>query len=90
MLGYRYDGTWDGLLTLLARVRADGTRPDRVSRGEPPQSGLFDRMVEVATDPEAAEAFLAMVRQQLGPTVARHTYLAYLSEATEAALLVRR
>lgn len=90
MSGYRYDGSWEGLLTVLALVRADGAAPLRISRDEPSQEGLFSRTVTVATNLKAADSFLATIRQRLGPSVARHTFLVYLSEDAEAELLICR
>jgi probable DNA metabolism protein len=90
MPSYRYDGSWEGLLTVLALVRAEGAAPLRISRDEPPQEELFSRTVAVATNLETADSFLATIRQRLGPSVARHTFLVYLSEDAEAELLICR
>lgn len=77
---YRYDGSFYGLLTVLARIFAWEETPGSITAGAPPQEDLFAEPTTVDTDPPRAAAFLAAVEKKLGFQAARHLLLAHAAE----------
>lgn len=76
----RYDGTLAGLLTVCQCIETAGTEPTAIQRPPYPSDGLFDRVVEVVTEPVAAAELRARIRHILTPRSLETLRLAFLSE----------
>lgn len=74
---YVYDGTWDGMMTLICRTAQEGAPEDiaRSSGGRP----LLDFTL-VPTDPAMAEGAAAALEARLGGRAIRDAYLALATE----------
>lgn len=77
---YRYDSSFYGLLTVLARIFAWEETPKSITPGAPPQEDLFVEPTLVETDASRADVFLAAVEKKLGFQAARHLLLAHAAE----------
>lgn len=88
MTSYLYDGTFEGLLTVLALVRERGAEPDFIGREVPVQGGLFAGPKPVETDDAAAERLLEEIGRRLSPATAAHLYHAFLSETEGVEMLL--
>ncbi|GFE57681.1 TIGR03915 family putative DNA repair protein [Geobacter sp. AOG1] len=80
MTCYLYDGTFEGVLTVLALVREAGEEPNSIGTTAPAQAGLFAAIVRVETNEEVAERLLDEIGRRLSPATAAHLYHAFLSE----------
>lgn len=86
-----YDGTFPGLLCVLARIFAWGETPEAIRpAGEGPEPGLFAETVEVPADPERAARFLAAVERRTSRESARNLFCLHASEAPEAEMAAWR
>ena len=64
---YVYDGTWNGMMTLVHRTARDGILPDDILRSSPNgASGVLLESTEVRSDPSLAEATAAVLENRLG------------------------
>ena len=64
---YVYDGTWNGMMTLVHRTARDGALPDDILRFSPNgSSGVLLDSTEVRSDPSLAEATAAVLEERLG------------------------
>lgn len=75
-----YDGSFAGLLCLLAWLLELGLEPSAVVTGEPCQPDLFATPSTVAADPDRARAFQRELAQRHGPGTVRRVYRAWLSQ----------
>lgn len=82
---YLHDGSFEGLLTAVARAVKSGQPVGGIyaERGYSP--GLFDRLVVVVTDQEQAHRLFSYL-QALGDAAARFAVNGFLSEDREAGL----
>lgn len=87
---WRYDGSFAGLLTLLARLFRLEEAPAAILSDEPEQGGLFAAPVMVETDPDAARDFFADLHRRLTPGSARHLYHAFLADTPGRELVLYR
>lgn len=75
---WRYDGTFDGFLSLLFECAREGAAPEGIFSSPPgDQSGLFPSR-EVRTDPERAEGVRQALRKRLSPRAFDAGYCAFL------------
>ncbi len=88
MISYRYDGTFEGFLCVLAEALAAGYEPAEITRRPPVQGGLFDTTVEVVTDGERAAEQLSAIARTVSPYAAHIAHRAFLSDAPGAELAV--
>ena len=76
-----YDGTFQGLLTVLEFLRERGWEPDGIEAGEGAlQESLLSETVRVATDLERADRMTARICGEISPRALRHAFRAFLSE----------
>jgi probable DNA metabolism protein len=76
-----YDGTLAGLLTVCRRSEFSGEEePAQIQRPPYPAPGLFDEIVEVATDGQLAAELRERIGRELSPRSADNIRLAFLSE----------
>jgi probable DNA metabolism protein len=87
---YRYDGSFAGLLTLLARLLPKRILPDAIGSDPPPQQNLFAGVATVETDQELVEEFLAELTKRLTPSSLHLVRLAFLADRPERELLICR
>ncbi|MBT0653706.1 TIGR03915 family putative DNA repair protein [Geomobilimonas luticola] len=88
MTSYLYDGTFAGLLTVLALVREGGEETTSIGTAPPAQAGLFAATVRVEADAEDAERLLDEIGRRMSPATAAHLYHAFLSETEGAEMLL--
>lgn len=87
--GYRYDGSTEGLLTLLARLLEGGVEPQRIVCGAADQQELFGEQ-SVASDPAQAAAFWERLRGYLPPEALRAVRLVLAADRPGRELLLYR
>jgi probable DNA metabolism protein len=90
MVGYRYDGTFEGLLCALAEAFSSGREPADILAGIPEQTGLFEATCRVETDHERAGAFLHAIARKISPFAARTARIAFLSESPGVEMAIYR
>ncbi len=87
---YTYDGSFEGLLTVLFRVYDRRSAPNSIQPEEAVQGGLFAQAVAVATDEVlASRTWDGLLRFMPEPARAR-LYHVFLSEDAERELLIFR
>ena len=74
-----YDGSFDGLLTVVFKTYEDKMLPQAIKRSGVHQLGLFERRLDVATDPNIAERVWKGLGKRLGWKQRRKLYDAFLS-----------
>ncbi len=87
---YRYDGTFGGLLTLLARLLPNRILPDAIGVDPPPQQSLFCRETDIETDQELAEEFWTELTRRLGPSSLNQLLHAFRADHPEREMMICR
>lgn len=87
---YRYDGTFAGLLTLLARLMPERIIPDSICVDPPPQHGLFARETFIETDQKLVEEFWSELTRRLASSGISHIRRAFLADQPGRELLICR
>jgi probable DNA metabolism protein len=87
---YIYDGTFEGLLTVLAAARDTGNVPDDITPVHPHCGGLFQRVEEVGTEPELAAQFAAEIERRISPGALKTISRAFLAGAPGGEMLICR
>lgn len=88
---YVYDGTWNGMMTLVHRTAREGALPDDILRFSPNgSSGVLLDSTEVRSDPSLAEATAAVLEERLGRRWMSEACLALMSEEKGIDLAVWR
>lgn len=87
---YCYDGTFAGLLCVLARLVPRGQVPETIGTEPPPQQGLFAAVTTVATDEEEAARFWEELAHRLPASGLRQLRLAFLADRPGRELLICR
>ena len=87
---YRYDGSFAGLLTLLARLLPKRVLPDAIGVDLPPQQSLFAEVKEVDTDQELVERFWPELAARLTAASIHYIRLAFLADSLGRELLICR
>lgn len=86
----RYDGTLAGLLTACRWCGEQRTIPTDIQRPPYRDAGLFDTVVEIATDPRAAAALRERIVRKFSPRSAENLRLAFLSEHPGVEMMIWR
>ncbi len=87
---YRYDGTFEGVLTAIVTAWERGARPEAITRSVSPQGDLFQEVVEIATAEDAFDRFDAASEGKLSPFALRAAWHAFLAEAPGGELALFR
>lgn len=87
---YYYDGSFAGLLTLLAPLLPQATLPDVICIDPLPQQGLFAEVMVVETDQQVVEQFRAELEQRLTPSCLKLIRQVFLADQPERELLICR
>lgn len=87
---YRYDGTFAGLLTLLARLLPERVIPDTIGVEQPLQQSLFTEVTIIETDLPAVEEFWGELSGLLTPASLNLVLLAFLADRSEREMLIYR
>jgi probable DNA metabolism protein len=87
---YRYDGTYSGLLTLLACLIPERILPDAISVEPPPQQSLFAEVTSIETDQALAGEFWCELARRLAPSGLTHIRRAFLAEQAGRELMICR
>ncbi len=85
---YLYDGTFEGLMTALAAAWERRDRAAEFVRALPPQGGLFQEAVSIATDEEAFLRLCDEVEAAMSPATLRNAWHAFLSDVSGVETLV--
>ena len=85
-----YDGTFDGLLTLIYRTYKDRGVPEAIKRSNQPQLGLFDEHTTVVSDLAIAERVWEGFKKRLGWKQRQKLYHAFLSSASDVEMAICR
>lgn len=89
-VGYCYDGTLRGLLTLYARLLPMRVEVEWISVGPPAQQGLFDNENCVSGDVTVAEQFWQKLCARLSPTAQTALRRCLLADHPHQELLIYR
>ena len=85
-----YDGSFDGLLTVIYRTYQDRRVPAAIKPSKQPQLGLFDEHTTVASDLAIAERVWEGLKKRLGWKHRQKLYHAFLSGAPEVEMAICR
>ena len=85
-----YDGTFDGLLTVLFRTNKDRRVPGAIKRSKQTQLGLFDEHTTVTSDLAIAKRVWEGLKKWLGWKHRQKLYHAFLSNAPEVEMAICR
>lgn len=80
MVYYIYDGSFEGLLTVVYETGYRRQMPDNVVSSSGFSGGLFVQGIEIITDPEKADKVLMAIKNKISSTALKNVYYAYLSE----------
>jgi probable DNA metabolism protein len=87
---YGYDGSFAGLLTLLARIAFERVVPDAIGVDPPRQQGLFGGVTSVETDEYLAGEFWSELCRRLPPSGLTHIRQAFLADHEGREEIIRR
>jgi probable DNA metabolism protein len=87
---FLYDGSFAGLLTVLALVVPQRLLPETISTVLSPQQELFGVTTTVATDEAVAESFHAELTRLLTPRSLKLIYRTFLADHPEKELIICR
>ncbi|MCW2278346.1 TIGR03915 family putative DNA repair protein [Heliophilum fasciatum] len=80
MLQYRYDGSFEGLLTAVFEAYRRREFPEQICSEEEASLGLFTEPVVITTDPAKAERVYRSIGERISPQALHHVTYAFLSE----------
>lgn len=87
---YRYDGSFAGLLTVMARLLPGRTLPQAIGTGPPSQESLFGEVTEVATDEELVGRFWSELAGRLTPAGLHQLRQVFLADHPEREMIICR
>jgi probable DNA metabolism protein len=87
---FKYDGTFAGLLTLLARLMPERILPDSIEVDPPHQQSLFAGVTAIETDQVLVEEFWGELTKRLGPSGLNHIRRAFLAGEMGREILICR
>lgn len=88
---YLYDGSWNGMMTLVHRTAQDEVFPDDILRTSPGRTeGVLLESAAVPGDPDVAEATAAVLERRVGALRLADACLALMSEEDGIDLAVWR
>ena len=87
---YTYDGTFEGLLTVLFSVYESKSPPNSIQLAATAQTGLFAKPAHRATDEALATRVWEGLLKTMDPEVRARLYHVFLSEDPERELLIFR
>ena len=87
---YTYDGTFEGLLTVILGIYSRKSAPNSIQNAASAQGGLFVRPEAVATDETAAARVWDGLLRTMDPEARARLYHVFLSEDAERELLIFR
>jgi probable DNA metabolism protein len=90
MLYYRYDGSFEGLLTAVFDLYHRREMPDRLVADLAAPSPLFTDTHTVITDPDRAERVLRGLARHISPSAREMLYICHLSELPDIELTLVR
>ncbi len=87
---YTYDGSYEGLLSVIFETYRLGQPADNICEESVAQPELFGNLAHVATQPDHAKRVLRGVAKRTNPDVVRILYHCFLSEQPDIELLLYR
>ena len=88
MLIYAYDGTFEGLLTVIFEVYERKAAPEQIVCHSAEQPGLFSPTVQVITDESKADRVWVGLGKKISLAARTQLYKAFLSEQPQVAMLL--
>lgn len=88
MVYFTYDGTFDGLLSVIFESYRLKSEAGRIVPADRYRESLFDTPVQVETDPQRAERVRRGVDRRTHPGVAHWLYRCFLSEQEDIEMLI--
>lgn len=88
MIVLKYDGSFEGLLTLIFESYRLKLIPDSILRDDENQGYIFDDSISITTDTSRAERVWNRIVQKTSKESANRLHIVFLSELPEAARLV--
>lgn len=85
-----FDGSFDGLLTIIYKRFYEKLRPDFIYRTGHVQISLDTRLIEVETSEEEAKAVYSSIIKKISRDAMHTAYYAFLSEDTEIYIKIYR
>ena len=85
---YEIDGTFDGLLTAIFAAYEGAHPPDVIESRGRLQAGLFDRRIDIPTDPVKAERVWKGLKKRMGRKPRRRLFEAWLSASPGVETLI--
>ena len=77
---YTYDGTFEGLLTVVFEAYERKAWPTAIEQEQVAQPGIFGTTIAVVTDEEKSQRVWKGLQQRLSVTACKHLYYTYLWE----------
>jgi probable DNA metabolism protein len=87
---FRYDGSFEGLLTLMAHLVPKRIIPGAIGVAAPLQQGLFSGVTAIETDQERAGVFRAEMGRRLSPAYRNHVRRVFLADHPGRELMICR
>lgn len=88
MLVYIYDGSFEGLLTVIHEVYHCKRIPDRIESYDNMQIGLLDEQINVTTDNIKSDKVYTSIIEKISEEALENAYHVFLSNETEKDLLI--
>ena len=88
MVIFSYDGTFEGLLTVIFEIYERQVVPEKIVRQEAEQPGLFSPTIKVTTDAVKADRVWNGLGKKISAPARTQLYKAFLSEQPPVAMLI--
>ena len=88
MVIFSYDGTFEGLLTVIFEIYERQVVPEKIVRQEAEQPGLFSPTIKVTTDAVKADRVWIGLGKKISAPARTQLYKAFLSEQPPVAMLI--
>ncbi|MGV3589329.1 MAG: TIGR03915 family putative DNA repair protein [Adhaeribacter sp.] len=88
MVNYLYDGTFEGLLTVIFEIYERKAAPAQIVHGAAELPGLFTQTILVVTNEAKADRVWQGLGKKISATAQTHLYKAFLSEQPQVGRLI--
>lgn len=85
---YRYDGSFSGLLTVVAHLLTHRIQPDAIGIDPPQQQNLFNEMTDIETDEHLVERLWPKLAARLTPGCIHRIRQVFLADHPEREMLI--
>lgn len=88
MFHYSYDGSFEGLLSVIFEIYERKAWPDKIVMAHRVQPSLFALPIEVVANPDKADRVWRGLLKKVSPEAGTHLFKAFLSELPEVEMLI--